>query len=210
MLLYAPSAAGLSSPVGGMDGAIPITRAEGAGGGRDAPEVAARVGTEGRVAPAGSDQVPVDARMVDPAVGRDACVSTDTRTGWRPWRTRRGWGQECMRNVLSASRGEAVDGIEPADAAPAATAVRSGVRRRSGREGETYTSVLGMLQSWERKTVARDAAGPRRDGRGAGRRPWTAADGFGLGWRWAHVAARRADRDGSLGRRTSRRPAARG
>ncbi len=151
MMLYAPSAAGLSSPVGGMDGAIPIhggqTSAQTAAA--MTPEVAARVAAGEESAPAAAP-VPVDARMVDlrwVATRAYRPISYRMETVAHPT----GVGSLVHANVLSVSRGEAVT-ASSLQSAPAATAVDyAGATLAPGAEGETYTSVLGMLQSWEKE-----------------------------------------------------------
>jgi hypothetical protein len=107
MLLHAPSAAGLSSPVGGMDGAIPIR-----GGGSGAAAETAAAGTI-----ASADERVADLRWV----GTRAVKPVSYHAG-----------------ANAEARSDSVS-----DANTAATS-----------QSTSYTTMLGMLRSWEKADAA--------------------------------------------------------
>ena len=146
MLLHAPSAAGLSSPVGGMDGAIPIrgighTQAPGPAETASARTVAAKTGSAG-ISASQADRV-VDlrwlgTRVVQPMSYRTTPVVNPTaplvsvdviavKADYAP--------------TSQNTTGEASDdgtSVVPIDEAPA-----------SASQAAAYGTVLGMLRAWE-------------------------------------------------------------
>jgi hypothetical protein len=132
MLLYAPGASGLSSPVGGMDGAIPIR----GGGVPNTQATAATVaGPEARLAATSTamaiatatDGRVVDLRWVATRIVRPVSYRLETLA--HPT----GLPSPVHANALTAAPAN-VDDSGPA----------------SDSQGETYTTVLGLLHSWER------------------------------------------------------------
>jgi hypothetical protein len=129
MLLHAPGASGLSSPVGGMDGAIPI-----------------RAG-----AAAGLNDPQVDLRWVGARVAR-AVVYAPTRGGSSV-------GAPMLRGGLVMEAGEREVSLAPADAAvvvaPRWDAIPDAASAASPAETALplqrgYADVLTMLRNWER------------------------------------------------------------
>jgi hypothetical protein len=152
ILLYAPSAAGLSSPVGGMDGAIPI-HAAGQTSAQTAtamtPEVAARVAAGEETAPAVA-ATPVDGWVIDlrwVATRAYRPVSYRMETVARPTVL----GSLVHSNALAVGRGQSVMVSSLLSAEVAAPVDGAGATLAAGAGGETYTTVIGMLQSWEKE-----------------------------------------------------------
>jgi hypothetical protein len=118
ILLHSPGPSGLSSPVGGMDGAIPIR-----GGGLD---IGTSMGPEGRTVDLGW----VGTRVVKPTAYQPA---PDHGPVARPITFR--------TESVTAASSPATDKVVAAQAqgTPA-----------SAQPSTAYTSVLGMLRSWER------------------------------------------------------------
>lgn len=126
MLLHAPSAAGLSSPVGGMDGAIPIR------GGAEEPAVQARAAS-----------APVDARMVDlrwiatRAVRRISYVAAVHPTALPV-----GVHAEAIAAAPTPNTEATIDLQTCAAVSPAATMIAPAARDAG------YATVLTLLRSW--------------------------------------------------------------
>jgi hypothetical protein len=126
MLLHTPSAAGLSSPVGGMDGAIPIRGELGAGMAATnvtADEIAG-VDTVGNAAAGASGTSTVDGRVVD----------------------LRWVGTRVSRPVVYRS------GTEVSAQAQTQSTTATGSVPAS--QVAAYSSVMGMMRGWERATHA--------------------------------------------------------
>jgi hypothetical protein len=141
MLLYAPSAAGLSSPVGGMDGAIPI---RGAG---PAPTLANGLLTvSAQSVGAGtsiqSDGLVVDLRWVQTWVVRP--VSYQAASMARPTSLPTGVHAE----VHSAIPVETQSIFGPQTAAPVVSIPMSKAALPTAGQSEPYATVLGKLRSW--------------------------------------------------------------
>jgi hypothetical protein len=130
MLLYAPGTAGLSSPVDGMDGAIPIR-----GGGQPNPEATASTegGPKARLV---ATSTPIDGRVVD--------------LRWVATRVVRpiSYRSETLAHPTALSS------PVHADALSAAPASAAGPGPAPGSQDETYTTVLGLLRSWEKEVHA--------------------------------------------------------
>jgi hypothetical protein len=147
MLLHAPSAAGLSSPVGGMDGAIPIrgigqTQASGSAETASARIVAANAGSaeisasqEVRVV----DLRWVGTRVVQPMSYRTAPVVNPVALP--VWVDAVAARSESAPASQNARVGASDDGtsVAPIDAAP-----------DSASQGTAYSTVLGTLRGWEK------------------------------------------------------------
>lgn len=129
MLLHSPGAAGLSSPVGGMDGAIPIR-----GTGRAQATGEAETGSAGTGAPA--DGRVVDLRWVATRVAQPLQyrISPVVHATALPVPVQED-AAESASNLQSANRGGA-----EANGTTAATAL----------QGTAYTTVLAMLRGWEK------------------------------------------------------------
>ena len=129
MLLHSPGAAGLSSPVGGMDGAIPIR-----GTGRAQATGEAETGSAGTGAPADGRVVDlrwVATRVAQPLQYRISPVVHATALSVQVQED----AAESASNLQSANRGGA-----EANGTTAATAL----------QGTAYTTVLAMLRGWEK------------------------------------------------------------
>ena len=129
MLLHSPGAAGLSSPVGGMDGAIPIR-----GTGRAQATGEAETGSAGTGAPADGRVVDlrwVATRVAQPLQYRISPVVHATALSVPVQED----AAESASNLQSANRGGA-----EANGTTAATAL----------QGTAYTTVLAMLRGWEK------------------------------------------------------------
>ena len=129
MLLHSPGAAGLSSPVGGMDGAIPIR-----GTGRGQATGEAETGSAGTGAPA-------DGRVVD--------------LRWVATRV----AQPLQYRISPVAHAAALPVPVQEDAAESATSLQSGNGGGAAANGATpstasqstaYTTVLAMLRGWEK------------------------------------------------------------
>ena len=129
MLLHAPSAAGLSSPVGGMDGAIPIRgSAQTQATGSAESIVAAKTESAGA-------SPPQEVRVVDLRwVGTRVVQSMSYRTTPVVNPTALPVSVDAV-----ALRSESVPGPQISNAAPA-----------SASQDTTYSTVLGMLRGWEK------------------------------------------------------------
>ena len=128
MLLHAPSAAGLSSPVGGMDGAIPI---------RGTAQSPATGASEARVATSKKNagaSAPEDNRVAD--------LRWVATRAMQPLTYRTEPGSHAMNESNSVSADSMTAG--PPSETPAAAP-----------QDMAYTTVLGILQRWEK---AGDAA----------------------------------------------------
>ena len=130
MLLHTPSAAGLSSPVGGMDGAIPIRGVAGGGmvGANATAEEIAGIDTGGSVAAGSagagstSGRSTVDGRVVD----------------------LRWVGTRVTRPVVYRSGAQA----------GAQAQVESTAGTGAQLQAAAYSSVMGMMRGWEKATHA--------------------------------------------------------
>ena len=122
MLLHAPNAAGLSSPVGGMDGAIPIR------GGVQAQATASAETVSSGTASAATSAL-ADGRVMD-------LRWVATRVVW-PLSYRTTPVAHSAALTLSAG-------------ADAATADPANAVQTSAAQGVAYATVLGMLRSWEK------------------------------------------------------------
>jgi len=129
MLLHSPGAAGLSSPVGGMDGAIPIR-----GTGRAQATGEAETGSAGTGAPA-------DGRVVD--------------LRWVATRV----AQPLQYRISPVAHAAALPVPVQEDAAESASILQSGNGGGAAANGATpstasqstaYTTVLAMLRGWEK------------------------------------------------------------
>jgi hypothetical protein len=129
MLLHSPGAAGLSSPVGGMDGAIPIR-----GTGRAQATGEAETGSAGTGAPA-------DGRVVD--------------LRWVATRV----AQPLQYRISPVVHATALPVAVQEDAAESASILQSGNGGGAAANGATpstasqstaYTTVLAMLRGWEK------------------------------------------------------------
>lgn len=135
MLLYAPSAAGLSSPVGGMDGAIPIR-----GGGAGATSgsglaTAASVGS-------GATGLVMDMRWVQTQVVRPLAYRADSVA--RPVGALGG-----MRANLTQARTENL-AETLLESGPAETGAVAEATQPTAQPSEAYAAVLGKLRGWAR------------------------------------------------------------
>jgi hypothetical protein len=136
MLLHSPGAAGLSSPVGGTDGAIPIR----GGGLAVAPDGATpRVAVAGEVAGLGvaTDGLVVDLRWVGTRVVNPVSyqLGSVAQVTIRP---AIGAGGPQSASILAAANSSAA--IAPIEGIPASAA-----------KSMAYPAVLGMLRSWEKR-----------------------------------------------------------
>lgn len=134
MLLHPPGAAGLSSPVGGADGAIPI-RASGV-----APTPA--VDSEAKAFPAQTDGRAVDLRWVETRVIRPASLL--------PRPVARPTALPVPAHAAAAIAGSAL----AQNSAPVSMSPSPSAASRSGdgsvAHSAAYASVLAILRSWER------------------------------------------------------------
>jgi hypothetical protein len=122
MLLHAPSAAGLSSPVGGMDGAIPIR-----GGSQSPGPEATRPEAAGVAAPTEpTEGLVVDLRWVTTRVVRAVSYHGPI-------------AQPTSRN-----------GPFPVDAVIASSATHADAAVAPAPQNATYATVLAMLRDWDR------------------------------------------------------------
>ena len=129
MLLHAPGAAGLSSPVGGMDGAIPIAGAPAVEASVAAARVSAPVSAPGASA---TENLSVDLRWIATRVARAATYRAD-----------------------SMARGTSRLGQAIGADAPAALAVIPAIEEPAGDpQVPSYGSVLTALRSWEKENHA--------------------------------------------------------
>jgi hypothetical protein len=131
MLLHSPGAAGLSSPVGGMDGAIPIR-----GTGRAQATGEAETGSAGTGAPADGRVVDlrwVATRVAQPLQYRISPVVHATALSV-PVQEDAAESASIMQSANGGSAGAAANGATPATAL----------------QGTAYTTVLAMLRGWEK------------------------------------------------------------
>ncbi len=162
MLLHAPSAAGLSSPVGGMDGAIPI-RGGGAAVGPQTALTSETVASGEAVAgtAAAETTAPADGRVVDLRwVATRVVHPLSYRTGPVVHPT----GEPIFFHADAVSAGRASrESAEPASGAGAVDAGGSMVggsiaavnaAPAAASQSMAYTTVLGMLRSWEKSDHA--------------------------------------------------------
>jgi len=147
MLLHAPSAAGLSSPVGGMDGAIPIrggltAAAETSG----AQTVGATAETSGVTANTASSSAGLDAQAPD---GRMIDLRWVGSRVVRPvvYRTEAGTGTTARLNGGAVAA--AATSTASSEASSATSSVAGSALQTAG-----YSAVLGMLHGWEKATHA--------------------------------------------------------
>jgi hypothetical protein len=144
MLLHSPGAGGLSSPVGGMDGAIPIR-----GGG---PTVGPADGSGGdglaggafkaiaaiRIAPQ-TNSAQLDGRVVDlDWVGTSVVRPTSYRQA----------GGAIARPIMLQSGSASVVSSDTANGGAAIAPIEK--LSASAQQGTAYASVLGMLRNWEK------------------------------------------------------------
>ncbi|MGD0797614.1 MAG: hypothetical protein ABR910_07805 [Acidobacteriaceae bacterium] len=155
MLLHAPSAAGLSSPVGGMDGAIPIRGAgpapivaSGLSGG--ASVSAAAVGSAAVGAVAESDGRVVDLRWVQTRVVRPVAYRAEpvARPIERPTGIRAD-AVEAQTANTAEMQSASYEALHPAVAVPSGVASVS-----SALQSQPYATVLGKLRGWAREDHA--------------------------------------------------------
>jgi hypothetical protein len=149
MLLYAPSAAGLSSPVDGMDGAIPIrgtvTAATPASG--LLPTIGAQT-----VAPGGTvqtDGLVVDLRWVQTGVLQP--VSYRPEAAARPTALATGVHAEVV-TANPASSVETLSGSVQASSAEVSNPVADATTL--AQQSQPYATVLGKLRSWVKEDDA--------------------------------------------------------
>ena len=143
MLLHTPSAAGMSSPVGGQDGAIPIIGS-----------AAAVSEGDGSVAAAGANDAAVDVRWLEARMVRGEV--SGQRLHVRPVRStgpvRMGSRKEVLPGVRSNARFEA-NRLVGAGFSPAETAVEGSVNvagvSNALAQAPTLRGVLAMLGAWE-------------------------------------------------------------
>ena len=131
MLLHSPGAAGLSSPVGGMDGAIPIR-----GTGRAQATGEAETGSAGTGAPADGRVVDlrwVATRVAQPLQYRISPVVHATALSVQVQEDA-AESASIMQSANGGSAGAAANGATPATAL----------------QGTAYTTVLAMLRGWEK------------------------------------------------------------
>ena len=147
MLLHAPSAAGLSSPVGGADGAIPV-RGEPAptdlGQGTPAAAIAGTVSA----VDSDADTRTVDLRWVATGVVRTVAYRAESVA--RPIGMPSGVHAEAIA-AMSAQTPAAASDIQ--EAAAEAPAVSAGLGAAT--QNVAYATVLALLRSWERDDAAR-------------------------------------------------------
>ena len=131
MLLHSPGAAGLSSPVGGMDGAIPIR-----GTGRAQATGEAETGSAGTGAPA--DGRVVDLRWVATRVAQPVQyrISPVVRATALPV-------------PVQEDAAESASSLQSANGGGAATEA-NGTTPATALQGTAYTTVLAMLRGWEK------------------------------------------------------------
>jgi len=143
MLLHSPGAGGLSSPVGGMDGAIPIR-----GGGQAVGLEGASSRDAGGIAGVGAstDGLVVDlswvgTRVATPILYRPESVGQSTV---RPVLV-----QADVRNAVAADAGlQSASILAPANGPAAIVPIEK--TSASAAKGMAYPAVLGMLRSWEK------------------------------------------------------------
>jgi hypothetical protein len=156
MLLHAPSAAGLSSPVGGMDGTFPVhgsmqtqatVSAEAASAGTASAEtvatrtVAAKTGSAALSALADGRVVDlrwVATRVVQPLSYRATPVAHPTALPFSMYEDTVGAESASSSQTANVGVSDAGASVTSIDATPA-----------SGSQDTAYTTVLGMLRSWE-------------------------------------------------------------
>jgi hypothetical protein len=144
MLLYAPSAAGLSSPVGGMDGAIPIRGvvvAPNPAGGLLGTIGAQSVGAGGSVE---SDGLVVDLSWVQTEVER--AVSYRAQIAARPTALPTGAHAEVVAAQPASSVEAASGSLQVSSAEVSAPAM--GATTASAQQSEPYAAVMGKLRGW--------------------------------------------------------------
>jgi hypothetical protein len=144
MLLHSPGAAGLSSPVGGTDGAIPIrgsvqTQTTDSAG-TDSAETSAGRSVAARTGPAGTSAL-ADGRVVD--------------LRWVATRV----AQPLQYRISPAVHPTALHAPVQEDAAESASSLQSangggaeadGTTPATASQGTEYTAVLAMLRGWEK------------------------------------------------------------
>jgi len=134
MLLHAPSAAGLSSPVGGMDGAIPVRGGEpaqaelGRGIPGDGRTVALRWVANGVVRPAGYPPESVHPTALPGGVHAEAIAAAPAQ------------GTDAGANLQAGNPAD----VLPADVLPAETALAPAAQNAA------YATVMALLRSWEK------------------------------------------------------------
>jgi hypothetical protein len=146
MLLHSPGAAGLSSPIGGMDGAIPIRGAIAAASAAVGQESAGpeSAGPTNKMATNGSSaggSTQADSRVMDLSwvgtrVVRPVSYASATTIGPRPI-----FLQSSSPNA-AGSAPRTVARVAPALAGAEATTAPAS-------QSAAYTTVLGMLRNWE-------------------------------------------------------------
>jgi hypothetical protein len=131
MLLHAPGAAGLSSPVGGTDGAVPIR-----GGGQAGPVVDLRwVAT--RVVQPVAYQAPAVHWMALPAHISVGGVTSEDGLDAAP------------QSIMAIEGGSGMQAVGVATAAAS-----NGAAAASPSQNAAYATVLGMLRGWEKSDHA--------------------------------------------------------
>jgi len=126
MLLHAPGAAGLSSPVGGMDGAIPI---------RGSAQTQTTASAE-----------TVSAETVSPGTVSAASTSADGRVADLRWVATRVVRPLSYKTTPAAHS----DALTLSAGADAANDGPPNAVQASASQSTAYTTVLGMLRSWEK------------------------------------------------------------
>jgi hypothetical protein len=140
MMLHAPNAAGLSSPVDGMDGAIPIVR----GG-----SAALGANSSARVAPPAVDLRWVGTKLLHPVNYASGAASADRSVG-QPVQA---VAQGRMLRGLTAGSGASVAPVMASDSSSSSSSSSSGSGSGSASVPGQQASVdvvVGMLASWQK------------------------------------------------------------
>ena len=143
MLLHAPGASGMSSPVDGLDGAIPIVR------GGSAPLMA---GTSARVAPPA-----VDLRWVGTKVQRTVSYRSEPARGAHG--VRQGTTSTGQSRMVRAVTAGSVTQVAPVVVMPSAAGTAAGLAGGPGTvstpaQQASVDAVVGMLTSWQKGSHA--------------------------------------------------------
>jgi hypothetical protein len=149
MLLHAPSAAGLSSPVDGMDGAIPIRAAGTGSAAADAPAPAASMAASSSASP--SDARVVDLRWIQTQVVRPLSYRPDTIahpiSAFAPAHT-----NAVQTHPAATAETQSAPGLETL--APEVPTDDNATSPSLAQQSEPYTTVLTKLRAWVREADA--------------------------------------------------------
>jgi hypothetical protein len=142
MLLHATSAAGLSSPVGEMDGAIPIRGGGTAPALAGAPATIASAQAVGAGDATGADGLVVDMRWVQTRVVRPLAYRAESvaRPTGMPGGVRANVTQGRAENLAETQLASGSAGLSTA----------AGATPSAEQPSEAYATVLGKLRSWVR------------------------------------------------------------